>query len=363
MPTPRFRLTIFAVAFVILAGFATTVAAALGLWSDGAERNERDVLLELSLPTQPLSANNKVNDSDPSSLGFAQNTGYSTKAPAQNEREMRIGFAEAIIDSSLFEAGDAVLLPPSLTLAMATIFGWDIDFALDVRDGDSFSVMYEQIFVDGTKVKDGAILAAEFINQGQVYHAIRHTDRRGHSEYFSPKGVPMRKAFLRTPVDFTRISSYFGKRVHPILNTLRDHNGVDYAADTGTPIRAAGEGAVEFRGIKGGYGNTLILAHGRGYSTLYGHMARFAKGIRVGSRVKQGQIVGYVGSSGLATGPHLHYELRVGGVHRNPLSVKMAERERLEKNEMKKFTAEATVLLAQLNMYGQLNLGATEILD
>lgn len=360
MSSTRFRLTTLAVAFAISAGFATTVAAALGFWGDATPRNEPDVLLELQLPLQPPHVNDNLKKSGATALEASKSNGRPTKTTALHEPEFRIGFAEAIIDTSLFEAGQAVHLPPSLTLAMATIFGWDIDFALDVRDGDKFSVMYEQTFVDGTKVKDGEILAAEFINQGQVYRAIRHTDRRGRSEYFSPNGAPMRKAFLRTPVDFTRISSYFGKRVHPILNTLRDHKGVDYAADTGTPIKAAGEGAVEFRGVKGGYGNTLILAHGRGYSTLYGHMARFAKGIRAGSRVKQGQVVGYVGSSGLATGPHLHYELRVDGVHRNPLSVKMTERDRLEKNEMATFSAEARLLLAQLDMYGRLNLGAPE---
>ena len=277
----------------------------------------------------------------------------------QREYETHIAFAQAIVDSSLFEAGQAAHLPAALTLAMATVFGWDIDFALDIRDGDSFSVLYEQQLVGGEKVRDGEIVAAEFINQGKIYRAVRRKSPDGRSEYFSPEGTPMRKAFLRTPVDFSRISSFFGKRRHPILNTLRDHKGVDYAADRGTPIRAAGEGFVAFRGVKGGYGNTVILVHGRSYSTLYGHMSGYAKGIGPGSRIHQGQVIGYVGSSGLATGPHLHYELRVNGIHQNPLSVKTASAEGLSRTELTAFLAQSTRVLAQLDSRKRLNVATS----
>jgi len=277
----------------------------------------------------------------------------------QHEYETRMAFAQAIVDSSLFEAGQSAHLPTALTLAMATIFGWDIDFALDIRDGDSFSVLYEQQLVGGEKVRDGEIVAAEFINQGKIYRAVRRKGSDGRSEYFSPEGAPMRKAFLRTPVDFNRISSFFGKRRHPILNTLRDHKGVDYAADRGTPIRAAGEGSVVFRGVKGGYGNTVILMHGRSYSTLYGHMNGFAKGVQLGGRIHQGQVIGYVGSSGMATGPHLHYELRVNGIHQNPLSIKAPSQDGLTRTELSAFLAQSTRVLAKLDSHKRLSMATS----
>lgn len=302
-----------------------------------------------------------VTHPDPlTTLTVRRQAGKLVLSTSRRDYETRTGFAEAVINTSLFEAGQAARLSNSLTMAMATIFGWDIDFALDIREGDTFSVLYEQYFVDGVKLRDGEILAAEFVNQGKVFRAVRHNNQQGRSEYFTPSGAPMRKTFLRTPVDFTRISSYFGKRVHPVLNTLRAHKGVDYAAEHGTPVRAAGDGAVEFRGTKGGYGNTVILKHQRSYTTLYGHMSRFAKGVQPGSRVKQGQTIGYVGSSGLATGPHLHYELRIDGIHRNPLSIKVAQHEPLGKSELSSFAARSTRILAQLDTYKRLNLTSSE---
>ena len=208
-------------------------------------------------------------------------------------------------------------------MELANIFGWDIDFALDIRAGDHFTVIYEERFLNGEKIGNGPILAAEFVNQGRSYKAIRYSDAGNRSDYYSPTGLSMRKAFLRTPVDFRRISSRFGKRKHPILNRMRMHTGVDYAASRGTPIRAAGDGKVIHKGRKGGYGRTVIIQHGGRYSTLYAHMNSYRRGVYTGKRVKQGQIIGYVGSSGRATGPHLHYEFRVNGVHRNPLTVKL----------------------------------------
>ena len=205
-------------------------------------------------------------------------------------------------------------------MELAGIFGWDIYFALNIRRGDHFTVVYDQLYLDGKKIGNGDILAAEFVNQGQVYRAVRYEKPNGTADYYTPDGNSMRKEFLRTPVAFTRISSRFSLgRYHPILNRIRAHKGVDYAAPTGTPIKATGDGRVAFRGRKGGYGNVVILDHGRGYSTLYGHMSRFARGERVGTRVHQGQVIGYVGSTGMATGPHLHFEVRADGVTTDPV--------------------------------------------
>ena len=237
----------------------------------------------------------------------------------------RIAHATAVIDSSLFMAAQKAGIPGSLTMELANIFNFDIDFMLDLKKGDSFSIIYEEYYANGEKISYGDILAAEFINNGTIYRAVRYTDDHGDTSYYTPSGHNMRKAFLRTPVDFTRISSRFGKRMHPILNRMREHRGVDYAAPMGTPIKAAGDGRVVFIGRKGGYGNTILIKHDGKYSTLYGHMKQFKRGLKKGSWVKQGDVIGFVGMTGLATGPHLHYEFRVNGVHRNPLTVKLPE--------------------------------------
>lgn len=267
----------------------------------------------------------------------------------QPERET--AYASATIDSSLFVAAQQAGLSDNLTMELANIFGWDIDFALDIRKGDRFTVLYENLNLDGERIGQGEILAAEFVNQGRVYRAVRYTDAGGRTDYYTPEGRSMRKAFLRTPVAFSRISSRFSLgRKHPILNRIRAHKGVDYAAPYGTPIKATGDGKVIFRGTKGGYGRTVILAHGSRYSTLYAHMSRFAKGIRNGSRVKQGQVIGYIGQSGLATGPHLHYEFRINGVHRNPLTVKLPAAAPIDKRYAADFERKAEALLAQLEL-------------
>ncbi len=262
--------------------------------------------------------------------------------------EHRVQFASGEIKSSLFLAAQQAGLSDKTTMEMADIFGWDIDFALDIRSGDHFAVLYEELYRDGEKVRTGNILAAEFTNRGKRYVAIRYTNPEGESGYYSPDGMRMRKAFLRTPVKFTRISSRFGKRFHPILNRMRSHKGVDYAAPTGTPIRATSDGKVIFKGRKGGYGRTVILKHGKRYSTLYAHMSRFGKGLRTGRAVKQGQIIGYVGQSGRATGPHLHYEFRINGVHRNPLTVRLPRAMPIEKKYRKEFRRIAEKMLAQM---------------
>ena len=271
-------------------------------------------------------------------------------ATIQHPLERRTRFASGVIDSSLFLAAQRAGLSDKTTMEMADIFGWDIDFALDIRAGDRFSVLYEELYRDGEKVRDGDILAAEFSNRGKTYVAVRYTTPDGRSGYYSPDGMQMRKPFLRTPVKFTRISSRFGKRFHPILNRMRNHKGVDYAAPTGTPIRATADGKVLFKGRKGGYGRTVILQHGKRYSTLYAHMSRYGK-IRTGQRVRQGQVIGYVGQSGRATGPHLHYEFRINGVHRNPLTVRLPKSLPIEKRYLEDFRARTEKVLALLERH------------
>lgn len=270
--------------------------------------------------------------------------------------EVRTSFASAQITNSLFLSGQEAGLANGLIMELADIFGWDIDFVLDIREGDSFNVLYEEHYLDGEKVKDGAILAAEFTNQGKTYQAVRFEDADGRGTYFAPNGLSMRKAFLRSPVHFSRISSRFGKRHHPVYNRVRSHKGVDYAAPTGTPIRAAGDGKVIFRGTKGGYGRTVILQHGGRYSTLYAHMSRFASGMKTGTRVKQGQVIGYVGMSGTATGPHLHYEFRINGVHRNPLTVQLPQADPIGDDHRDIFERHARRVLAQLDLHKQTEL-------
>ena len=265
--------------------------------------------------------------------------------------EKRINHASAVINSSLFEAGRTAGLSSQMVMEVAHIFGWDVDFALDIREGDSFSVIYEEDYLNGAKLNDGPILAAEFVNQGRSYKAIRYTDASGRSDYYDPNGNSMRKAFLRTPVDFRRISSRFGMRFHPILNRMRMHTGVDYAAPVGTPIKTTGDGKIIFIGRKGGYGKAILIQHGGQYSTLYGHMSRFHRGMHVGKRVKQGQIIGYVGSTGRATGPHLHYEFRINGVFRNPLTVKLPNAQPINAEYKQDFENHAQVLLSQLTVF------------
>jgi murein DD-endopeptidase MepM/ murein hydrolase activator NlpD len=270
----------------------------------------------------------------------------------EHETEIRLHHAWGTIDDSLFAAGVEAGLSENLIMELAAIFGWDIDFALDIRKGDEFTLVYEERYRDGDKLEDGRILAAQFTNQGRSYTAILYTDPDGRSAYYSPNGRSMRKTFLRAPVDFRRISSRFQReRWHPVLGVKRPHRGVDYAAAIGTPIKAAGDGKVIHRGTKGGYGKTVIIQHGERYSTLYAHMSRYSKRSRVGTRVKQGQIIGYVGKTGLATGPHLHYEFRVNGVHRNPLTVKLPSAKPLPKKHMADFETVAAPLLAQLDLY------------
>lgn len=267
----------------------------------------------------------------------------------ENPVETRVRTAAATIDSSLFQAAEAADISDTVAMKLANVFAWDIDFVLDIRDGDSFTVVYEQIYQEGKYLHDGEVLAAQFVNSGKMYRAVRFTTEPGRSSYYTPEGAPMRKAFLRAPVEFTRVSSVFNPhRLHPILNTIRGHMGTDYAAPTGTPVHAAGDGRVSFAGQRGGYGNALILAHSSSVSTLYGHMSHFARHIRIGSHVQQGDVIGYVGMTGLATGPHLHYEYLVNGVHKNPQTVQLAGGEPLHAEALQKFRSTAAPLLVAL---------------
>ena len=275
--------------------------------------------------------------------------------------EVSVAIASGTIDSSLFEAGQSAGLSDSIIMQMAEIFGWDVDFALDIRAGDRFALVFEEQYKGGEKIGEGPIVAAEFTNRGRVIRAVRYSDSAGYTDYFSPDGRSMRKAFLRTPVNFTRISSRFSfSRRHPVLHKMRAHRGVDYAAPRGTAVKASGDGKVVFAGRKGGYGRTIILKHGSTYTTLYAHLSRFSKGIRTGKRVEQGQIIGYVGSTGLATGPHLHYEFRVRGAHRDPLKVKLPQASPLPEQYMVDFQQRAKPLLAQLDLAGHTSIATAD---
>ncbi len=278
-----------------------------------------------------------------------EDDGFAAKM-IDNPVQTRIRTATATIDSSLFQAAEAADISDIVALKLANVFAWDIDFVLDIREGDRFTAVYEQIYQDGKYLRDGEVLAAEFVNNGKVYRAVRFVTDTGNSSYYTPDGLPMRKAFLRAPVDFTRVSSVFNPhRMHPILNLIRGHMGTDYAAPTGTPVHAAGDGRVSFAGRRGGYGNAIVLAHSNSVSTLYGHMSRFARNMRVGAHVRQGDVIGFVGMTGLATGPHLHYEYLVNGVHLNPQTVHLQGAEPLHAEALQKFRSLTAPLLADLS--------------
>lgn len=252
--------------------------------------------------------------------------------------EIRLANASGVIQGSLFLAGTRAGLSDRQTMNMAGIFGHVIDLVYDLREGDHFHVVFEELYLDGEKIDEGKIVAAEFINQGERFSAYRYTDSQGNSGYFDEKGVSMQKAFLLAPLNYSRISSNFNlKRKHPVLNTIRAHKGTDYAAPTGTPIYASGDGRVVHSGNKGGYGKTVIINHSGNIQTRYAHMSRIKA--KKGARVKQGQVIGYVGSTGLASGPHLHYEFILNGVHRNPRTIlaKLPKAVSLDKSELASF--------------------------
>jgi murein DD-endopeptidase MepM/ murein hydrolase activator NlpD len=265
--------------------------------------------------------------------------------------------ASGEITSSLYAAGAKAGLSNAAINQMANAFSYDIDFTQDLRDGDRFQVVYEEIWRDGERLRSGGVVAASFVNRGKEFTALRY-QRNGKDEYFDLSGRPLKKSFMRMPIEFARISSRFNpRRKHPVLGTVRAHKGVDYAAGTGTPIMAAGDARVSFVGWQNGYGRTVVLDHGNGTTTLYGHMSRFGK-YKTGSRVSQGAIIGYVGMTGLASGPHLHYEFRVKGVHRDPLTVTMPKPDPLAGAELARFRAATAPAMAQLKRVEGVRLAA-----
>lgn len=266
------------------------------------------------------------------------------------EAEIASSYAKGVINSNLISAARDAGLSYGMTMDLANIFAYDIDFALDIQKGDSFEVLYETRVARGKTLGGGKILAARFTNQGKTYTAIRYKTRTGSEEFYNAQGESLRKAFIRTPVDFARITSGFSMgRRHPILNKIRAHKGVDYAAPSGTPIKSAGSGKVVLAGRNGGYGNTVIVQHGDRYRTLYAHMQGFAKGVRTGSVVKQGQVIGYIGTTGLSTGPHLHYEFQVDGNHVDPLSEKLPMSNPIVAKEKPRFLQHSKSLWAQMD--------------
>lgn len=270
--------------------------------------------------------------------------------------------ASGEIKSSLYIDALNAGLSSNLTMNFAKVFSWDVDFSQDLQPGDKFKVIYEKLTIDGSKIKDGNIIAAQFTTGGQDLIGIFYKDSQGGVGFYTPQGRSMRKAFLRMPVEFARISSKFNpRRRHPISNKIRAHKGVDYAAKRGTPIMASGNGKIIFRGRKRGYGNTIIIQHGSEINTLYAHMSGFNKEYKIGSRVQQGQVIGYVGATGAATGSHLHYEFRVMGVHKNPLTVKLKKAASLAPKEMANFKLVANKVLAKLNIKSEENLASKAV--
>ncbi|MBO6558400.1 MAG: peptidoglycan DD-metalloendopeptidase family protein [Pseudomonadales bacterium] len=267
--------------------------------------------------------------------------------------EIILAYASAEITRerpSLYHAGKGAGMSDNVIMKLANIFQWDISFALDLREGDRFSLMYEEIYVDGELVKEGDIVAANFQNMGRKHNAVRYTDITGRSDYYTPDGMSMRKAFIRDPVHFTHISSRFNpRRLHPIHKRVMPHRGIDYAAPQGTPVVASGHGKVSIRRQNDASGKYIVIQHGEQYTTKYLHLSAFAKGIKPGATVNQGQTIGYVGATGWATAPHLHYEFLVNGVHRNPKTVTLPKALPIATDEMQRFKNSISPVLAQLN--------------
>lgn len=247
-----------------------------------------------------------------------------------NNIETISSYAGGTISSSFYEDASASGMPDSVIMDLAYIFGWDIDFVFDIRKGDTFSVIYETPYSKGEMVENGDILIAEFTNQNKTYVANRFIDQEGKKGYFDNNGENLQKAFLRAPLEFSYISSHFNpNRMHPVLHTIRAHNGVDYAAPRGSPVRATGSGSVEFVGVRNGCGKEIVLKHTNDYSTRYCHLNQFESKVKKGRKIQQGQVIGYVGSTGLATGPHLHYEFKIGNKHTDPVKIKLPSAEPL----------------------------------
>lgn len=264
-------------------------------------------------------------------------------------------FKHVVIEDSMYMSGLREEIPDSVLMDLAYINGWDIDFTHDIRPGDSYSLIYEEIIINGEKVIDGDILISEFNNQDKRYIAVRFDVDKDSAEYFNLKGENVKKAFLRSPVKLSYISSHYNlKRRHPVLHTIRAHKGVDYAANKGSPVRATGEGTVSFAQYNGGCGNEVKIKHSEDYETRYCHLDSFNPRTKVGRKVKQGQTIGYVGSTGLATGPHLHYEFHVNGKHTNPLKVKFPNASPIKSSQLTSYQTKAENLQKELNNFKSL---------
>jgi murein DD-endopeptidase MepM/ murein hydrolase activator NlpD len=267
-------------------------------------------------------------------------------------------FKSGEVRSSLFAAADYAGLPDSVTMQLADIFSGDVDFHRDLKRGDRFSVVYEVLYHDGRPLRTGRVLAAEFVNDRKVHRAFWFDDEEGKTGYYSADGKNLRKAFLRSPLEFSRVTSGFGTREHPIAHETRAHKGVDYSAPTGTKVRAAADGTVDFAGFQNGYGNVIILRHRSGITTLYAHLSGFD--VVQGARVSQGELIGYVGSTGWATGPHLHYEFRVNNEYRNPLTLAMPAAEPVAPHRAAAFRATTEMLTEQLGLLATTRLAALD---
>jgi murein DD-endopeptidase MepM/ murein hydrolase activator NlpD len=281
----------------------------------------------------------------------------------QDERalEVRPVLKSAMIHSSLFGATDAANIPDHIAIQLADIFESEINFHTDLRRGDRFNVIYEGNYDQGELIKSGEVLAAEFVNNGKTYRAIGFRDGNNQMQYYTPEGKSIHKSFLRSPLEFSRVSSGFSvARFHPVLQRMRAHKGVDFAAPTGTRIKASADAVVDFVGTKGGYGNVIILKHANGVSTVYGHLSRFAPELRRGSKITQGQMIGFVGMTGVATGPHLHYEFLINGKHQDPMKVALPKTNAIQGDNKAQFEAISGQMTAQLRLLGTSNIAALE---
>ncbi|NMG46369.1 peptidoglycan DD-metalloendopeptidase family protein [Aromatoleum toluvorans] len=275
-------------------------------------------------------------------------SGIKTQTTEPADLNVAIEMRTGTIRQTLFGATDTAGIPDSVATKLAEIFGTEIDFSSDLRRGDRFSVVYESMHEQGIPVRAGRILAAEFINDGKRHAVVLHRDEDGADTYFTPEGRGLSQAFLRYPLEFSRISSNFGGRMHPIHKRWKAHKGTDFAAATGTPVKAASNGVVEFAGGQNGYGNVVVIQHRDGYESAYAHLNGFARGLRKGQRVRQGDVIGYVGSTGWATGAHLHFEIRVNGIARDPMKIALPTTQPLGGNALAAFRRETTPLLERL---------------
>ncbi|MDH4285946.1 MAG: peptidoglycan DD-metalloendopeptidase family protein [Gallionella sp.] len=285
-----------------------------------------------------------------------QGDGFTTRSQAA-QLEKRLFVRTGEIQTSLYAATDAAGMPDAAANQLNELFSGDIDFHHDLRKGDKFTVVYEMNYSNGTLLSTGRIQAAEFINQGRTYRAVYFQKDAQHGDYYTPEGKSVRKTFLRSPIEYSRVSSGFSySRLHPILHTRRAHKGVDFAAPTGTRVKATADGVIASVGKEGGYGNVIKINHQGKYTTVYGHLSRYAKGLQRGQRVAQGEVIGYVGNTGVSTGPHLHYEFKVGGKQHNPMRVALPDAKPIDKADLAAFQTVADDLVARLSLLRNTNL-------